>query len=465
MKELEQYRACMKNLPKGCVQAEAEAEKQQKISVTFYEGKAGGMSCSEQTELFVRASGEKTGMTYTQKLDEDPYEVIARALKNSEVSENTEREIMTSPAYWENAKVKQPESGKEASIEELIAFAEELEKKMQELLSESNQTEEDKKVKKDTREIGITVSQVIRTMGLVNSNGVDVTAVNTYYEAEVTGENGYEGFLSASSLKEIKAEYFAQGIKKRRMILLPKKQAVPKTYRAVLSPETMNFILITAWQMFSAPKAQQKATPLSGKLGQKVFADNVTICDYKNTKTRAMDIPGGFAWEMDCEGVPCQDVTVVENGVLKQWMYNLSSAKKDKTDSNGCAGRKALLSGNIHTDTVIVPKTFTFACGDSSLEELFEACGDGIYIYECYDQFHSLSIASGEFAFPCKGLLLEKGKPAALLEGLTMNGNVCELFAGIEKVGNAPASYVFPIYQNYEVCSPAVLVKKLRISG
>ena len=69
MRELKAYKAAMQSLPSGCLAAEAEAEKQEKLSVEMTGSQTGPMSCSEQTELFVRASGQKTGMVYTQKLD------------------------------------------------------------------------------------------------------------------------------------------------------------------------------------------------------------------------------------------------------------------------------------------------------------------------------------------------------------------------------------------------------------
>ena len=43
---------------------------------------------------------------------------------------------------------------------------------------------------------------------------------------------------------------------------------------------------------------------------------------------------------MDCEGVPSRDLTLVENGVLKGWMHNLSSAAAAGVRSTGNAGRK-----------------------------------------------------------------------------------------------------------------------------
>ena len=94
MRELKAYKAAMQSLPSGCLAAEAEAEKQEKLSVEMTGSQTGPMSCSEQTELFVRASGQKTGMVYTQKLDANASDVIAQALTNSEASAAKKAEPM-----------------------------------------------------------------------------------------------------------------------------------------------------------------------------------------------------------------------------------------------------------------------------------------------------------------------------------------------------------------------------------
>lgn len=51
MRELKAYQAAMQSLPSGCLAAEAEAEKQEKLSVEIIGSEIGPMSCSEQTEL------------------------------------------------------------------------------------------------------------------------------------------------------------------------------------------------------------------------------------------------------------------------------------------------------------------------------------------------------------------------------------------------------------------------------
>ena len=168
---------------------------------------------------------------------------------------------------------------------------------------------------------------------------------------------------------------------------------------------------------------------------------------------------------MDCEGVPAQDTVLVENGVLKTWMNNLATAKAGAMEPAGNAGRRTLLSGNIHTDMAVIPKNFTIESGNAPLEGLLAACSDGIYIFENYDQFHSLNVVSGDFAFPCKALRIKDGRPVGLMSGLTMNGNVRDLFAKVELLGCDRVIDPMAMYESYTVSGPAMLVSELKISG
>ena len=458
MRELNAYQVAMQSLPSGCLAAEAEAEKQQKISVEMIGSQTGPMSCSEQTELFVRASGKKTGLVYTQKLDANANEVIAQALTNSEASAAAQAEPMATVEYWETDETKN--SDKTTTLNDgekkTLVSIETLKNKAKTL---AGQLEEG-----IGRPMRLNLSQTILTMGIVNTNNIEETASVQRFAAQVAVD-GYEGYACALTLDELSPEPLIHEFSNRRFLEVPTIPAEAGVYRAVLSSQAINNILITAWQMFTAKRAQSGATPFAGKENTKIFSDCITIRDYKGKADSKNSVQCGFSWEMDCEGVPSRDVTLVENGVLKGWMHNLSTAEKAGVRSTGNAGRKTLLSGNIHTDMAIMPKNFTIESGKASLEKLLQACGDGVYVFENYDQFHALNVVSGDFAFPCKAVRIKDGKPVGIMEGLTMNGNVAELFSNVEMVGSDRVINPLVMYDSYTVSGPAMLVGSLKISG
>ncbi len=462
MKELENYRRILRQLPEKIKEAEAEAEKSVQVEATVSGGVTMGMGFSEKTELYIRATGEKTGMVYTEKLSMNPEEALERAWENSLEGEEAERmndpETIQKILEQNHLTLTSEEKFREYRAAELDLFGKELEK---ELLRGC----------RFAQKATVTVTQVISTIGLVNSKGADVSGSTGRFDIAVSvshKENPmwiYEETISVPELSSGLEDYFLKQLTMWNLTRMPSTTFTPGTYRAVLSSQVVNFILVTAWQMFTAQNYRTGRSPLQGKLGEKIFSAGVRIVDYRGGKDRDNGINGGYSFELDAEGTPCQDTVLVEDGVLTGLLYNLSEAEKAGVLSTGNAGRKALLSGNIHTDMTIIPRNFTIESGKESLEELLQKCGDGIYLYEAYDQFHSLNVVTGDFTFPCKGILVENGQRKGSVSGLSMNGNVLDLFGQIEALGQDRKIEPMAIYHNYEVSGPAMLVSSIRVSG
>jgi PmbA protein len=460
MKELNQYREILRNLPEEIKEAEVQAEKTVLSEAVASEGKISGMGFSDKTELFVRASAEKTGMVYTENLSGDPKEVLMQALSNSQMGESAE--LMNTPASIEKAMGEinglPTEEGdcREITTDELRRIALSLERELREGFPKADKLE-------------VCVDQKLTTLGVVNSNGADISGTTGRYDVTVTTSHRenplrvYEEAISVKTKEEIDSNHFLEGLKNWELTFQPEGKFVPGTYRAVLSSRTVNYLLVTGWQIFSAVKYQSERSVLCGKIGEKIFSDCVNIWDYKGSQNSR--VPSGYSFLIDMEGTPCRDVPLVEQGVFKGLLHNLSTADRAGVISTGNAGRRALLNGSIHTDMTAIPGNFTMNGGEDTLEELFAKCGDGIYIYEAFDQFHGLDVVTGDFSFPCKGILIENGRLTAQVSGLSMNGNIVELFHEVEALGKEQKIEPMCMYHNYTVSGPAMLVSSLRVSG
>lgn len=443
MQELQAYREAFQKLPQQIKAAEAQAERIILLSASVSGGRSAGMEYSDKTELFVRATGEKTGMVYTENLQEDPQKVLLQALDNSTLAQSAEP---MAPADQLALK----EFPKEKEADELHAAAAALEAALKEKLD-------------DVNGFTVTVSQRVIVTGVVNTNGADVSAALERFDVEIHALHRddplkpFHETKSAASLEEIDAGVWLRSLNEWRQTIRSSGSIAPGEYRAVLSARTVNYVLVTAWQLFSAVCVQNGRSAIAEKLGQKCFADCITLCDHKEGP--------GYASLLDAEGTRCRNVTVVQNGVVNGWMHNLATAAKEGVLSTGNAGRRALLSGNIHTDMTVIPVRFTLESGTNSLEELIRMCGDGLYICENFDQFHSLNIVSGDFHFPCRAIRIENGRLTEAAEGLVMSGNVADLLKDAEALGDTQRMEPMAMYNNYTVSSPAMLVSKIHIAG
>ncbi len=447
MIELESYRKALKLLPPHIKEAEIEAEKNDYLAAGLMNKKPGGMKASDKTALFVKVTGDKTGVTYTQNLEEDPLNVMEEAYYNSLYVKAIEPDIML--------------KGKIDHIKyEAIDHV-----SMQDLQEKAAQISEAAyQCSQSLSHVEVQVTENIRTVGIVNSKGLDQTYRVRILEASLalTSEGEIHKSLSletsAASLQELSVDYFIYRIKE--WLSLPSnKENLPSNHmKALLDGTVMCNILLTAWQMFSAQLYMEMATPFANKLSQVLVSDKVTLQD----DPRALD--SGYRKLFDCEGSIAETLNVIDKGKFIHLLHNLSTANQMGVSPTGNAGRDVNLIQD-QTQVRVIPTNFRLLEGSKTKQDLFTKLIDGIYIYESFDMFHSLNIASGDFAIPCKGILYEKGKAKGMINAITISGNLVDLFAAIDEIANDTATLSVVMSKSYQVMSPSVLVTKLQVTG
>lgn len=119
----------------------------------------------------------------------------------------------------------------------------------------------------------------------------------------------------------------------------------------------------------------------------------------------------------------------------------------------------------VGTDIMITPKNFVMMPGMATDEELLERLGDGLYVFDAFDQFHAVNAASGQFSFPCSAAVVKDGKYVGVVKGLTMNGSMGDLLKNVEAVGDRLSYMPLLMHYTYQVAAPAVLVSELNVTA
>jgi predicted Zn-dependent protease len=145
----------------------------------------------------------------------------------------------------------------------------------------------------------------------------------------------------------------------------------PGTYRAVLEPYAFADLLeYFAHDSFGALGLLEERSYLTGRLGQRIFDEKISIADDSLN-------PTGLPKAFDFEGTPKQRVQLVENGVARGVVWDRMTAARaqDGVSSTGHAPPVDL------RDWGPLPYALSVAPGEAeSVEELAELVGDGIYI-------------------------------------------------------------------------------------
>ena len=160
----------------------------------------------------------------------------------------------------------------------------------------------------------------------------------------------------------------------------------------------------------------------------------------------------------DGEGVATVRKNVIEGGVLKTLLYDLTTAKKAGVASTG-NGQK----GGYSSPVSIAPYSFGILPGEYSEEEMLAKVGDGIYITECKGFHSGANSVTGDFSIESAGFRVRDGKRAEPIRSFTVAGNFFELLQRIECIGKAVDWGIpggFTVFG-----SPCVLVRGMGVAG
>ncbi len=223
-------------------------------------------------------------------------------------------------------------------------------------------------------------------------------------------------------------------------------------YDIVIDGRQMRSILSVFSSVFSGKAARLGLSLLAGKENTQVAAPSVTITD------DPFDPNCPVQTTFDAEGVAVYPKKIIENGVLKTLLYDITNAKKAGVKSTGNASKGS------YADMVgIRPYRFAIEAGENSLEQLFSIMGKGLYVTELKGLHAGANDATGDFSIEGAGFLIEDGKKGRPIKTFTIAGNFYELLMSVSHIGDK-TEYGIP--GGYTVfASPALLVRGISVAG
>ena len=223
------------------------------------------------------------------------------------------------------------------------------------------------------------------------------------------------------------------------------------TYKIVLDKYEMANLLSAFSPIFSAKEAQHGMSLLAGKEGEVVASECVTIIDDPFKKGYE------FQTHFDAEGVATYRKNVIEKGVLKTLLHNLSTAKKAGCETTGNAS-KGGYSGSVG----ISPYCFCIEGSDMTEDELFAKAGEGIYVTDLMGLHAGVNSITGDFSVEGSGFMIENGKKGRPVKTFTIAGNFFDLLKNIEAVADTVKIGMggFTAFG-----APSVLIKDISVAG
>ena len=195
----------------------------------------------------------------------------------------------------------------------------------------------------------------------------------------------------------------------------------------VFAPETARSVIATVFDAASGSAIWRSASYLAGKLGQQIAAPGLTIVDH-NTMLLPNGTGGFGSSPFDGEGLPTRRTTLVERGVLTNYMLNTYAARKlgmqsTHNASRGLAGAPGIGPGNLYLEP-----------GTLSPDEIVKSVSSGLYVTSLIG--YGVNLVTGDYSRGATGLWIENGELTHAVEEVTIAGNLKDMLQNISAVGD-----------------------------
>ena len=189
-----------------------------------------------------------------------------------------------------------------------------------------------------------------------------------------------------------------------------------------------SLLYYTVINAVKADYVQRERSAFKGKIGEQVASELVTVYD-----DGLLD--GGLSTsKFDGEGVPSQKTLVIQNGVLKNFLYDNYTANKDGVKSTGNASRSGVSS--YASTPVIAASNFTINKGNKSPEELIGEVENGLIVYGVQGA-HSSNPESGEFSVVATpAWKIENGNVVYAVRDVLLAGVFFDVLKNVSALGN-----------------------------
>ena len=189
----------------------------------------------------------------------------------------------------------------------------------------------------------------------------------------------------------------------------------------------------------------QGASFLKEHLNKQFASSLLSIID-DGTRNRSL----GSA-PFDGEGVPTMKNILVQNGILKSFIYNTRAAKRAGVKSTGNASRGGFSSlPGIGTHNVYLE------AGKHTQKEIIANTKKGLLLKEVTG--YGIDSVSGNFSGGASGFWVVNGEIVSPVKGVTIAGKAFDILNGIEMIGN-------DIDMNRTFAAPTFRVAEMQIGG
>ena len=375
----------------------------------------------------------KMGFSYTSDLEEIE-SAVKRAVSNSKANEKDENFVLAEPGNYPTIKGTYDSKFNSMEVEDAINFA---------------QSMLDTVMEEKCEPTSGGFSTGLAESFILNSNGVECKNISTGFggyiavNAEKDGEKSTAYDSVSSCFMDIDPEKLAKQVCQIAKDSIGGESVETKDMDVVLDYHAAAGLLGTFISAINADNVQRGRSILADKIGEEVFSTNISIFDDGTLEN------GLLSSRCDGEGTPSEKTTLVENGILKGFIYDLYTAHKGKTSSTGNGSRSYAETPSVGPSNLVLEFT-----KQRDLSEL----KDAILVTDVLGA-HTANPISGDFSVEANNaFIIKDGEIKAPVKKAMLSGNIFDSLKSAEKIKS-------PVRQYGPFVIPKVLAHDLRVVG
>jgi len=260
-----------------------------------------------------------------------------------------------------------------------------------------------------------------------NSRGLFVAYRETHAEFSITVQEGPAASWAKANSADLRAfdpQKLAARACEKAHFAVNARELAPGRYTVILEPAAVLDLVGFLFYDFAATALQDKRSCLNERMGRQLFGQNISIRDdvYHPLQQGA---------PFDGEGLPRQQVLLVDRGIPRNLVYSRAAAKAARKQPTG----HGFALPNEYGEA---PMNLVFGGGDSSIEKMVASTERGLlvtrlwYIREVdpYEKVMTGMTRDGLF-------LIENGRVTGAVRNFRFNQSLLEMLKNVELLGPA----------------------------
>jgi PmbA protein len=286
----------------------------------------------------------------------------------------------------------------------------------------------------------LVTSHGFRGAYLGSSHGVSMTAI----AGEGTGmerDYDYSSVRHASDLES--PQKIGRTAGERAVERINPRKVTTRKVPVVFDPRVAGSLVSHLASAANGASVARKTSFLRDKMGQKLFADGIRIIDDPLRKRGLRSHP------FDGEGVAGKKLALVDDGVLRSWILDCSTARELGLTTTGHASRGVSSTpspgaSNLHLEA-----------GTLSPGALIADIKDGFYVTDLIGM--GVNMVTGDYSRGASGFWIENGKRTYAVSEVTIAGHLLDIFRTL-----TPAD---DLEFRYGINAPTVRLEGLTVAG